>query len=108
LLRRIGAAVLRAGEFKVGRQDFLLGLVAGDVPVWIGENTFAYWRHTRLILDAAPGRGAGMSLETPEGMRFLALSELLDDAEAATLDAAGEPRAARIDPLRSFPDTGPP
>jgi hypothetical protein len=49
-----------------------------------------------------------MSLETPEGMRFLALSELLDDAEAATLDAAGEPRAARIDPLRSFPDTGPP
>jgi uncharacterized protein (DUF779 family) len=79
------------GEFKVGRQDFLLGLVAGDVPVWIGENTFAYWRYTRLILDAAPGRGAGMSLETPEGMRFLAVSELLDDAEAATLDAAGEP-----------------
>jgi len=53
------------GEFKVGGQDVLLGHIAGDVPVWIGAAQFEYWRHTQVTIDAAPGRGAGMSLETP-------------------------------------------
>lgn len=79
------------GEFKVGAQDVLLGHIAGDVPVWIGAAQFEYWRHTQLTIDVAPGRGGSMSLETPEGMRFLAHSRLLGDAEAAALAAAGEP-----------------
>ena len=79
------------GEFKVGGQDVLLGHVAGDVPVWIGAPQFEYWRHTQVILHVAPGRGAGMSLETPEGIRFLTQSRLFTDAEAQALDAAGEP-----------------
>ena len=32
-----------------------------------------------------------MSLETPEGIRFLTQSRLFTDAEAQALDAAGEP-----------------
>ncbi|WP_336959351.1 DUF779 domain-containing protein [Sphingobium aquiterrae] len=79
------------GEFKVGAQDVLLGMVAGDVPVWIGAAQFAYWRHTQITIDAVPGRGAGMSLESPEGQRFIIRSRLFTDEEAALLEAAGEP-----------------
>ena len=80
-----------SGEFKVGAQDVLLGLVAGDVPVWIGAAQFEYWRHTQVTIDVVPGRGAGMSLESPEGMRFIIRSRVFNDEEAAMLQAAGEP-----------------
>lgn len=79
------------GEFVVGAQDVLLGTIAGDVQVWIGAAQFAYWRHTQITIDVVPGRGAGMSLETPEGMRFLVRSRVFTDAEAAELEAVGEP-----------------
>jgi uncharacterized protein len=75
------------GEFRIGDSDVLLGQVGGDTPVWIGASQFEYWRHTQLILDAAPGRGGGMSLEVGEDMRFIAGSRLFDDAEAAALEA---------------------
>lgn len=79
------------GEFKVGPQDVLLGHVAGDVPVWIGAAQFEYWRHTQVTIDVVPGRGAGMSLESPEGKRFIVRSRVFTDAEADLLEAAGEP-----------------
>lgn len=80
------------GEFKVGAQDVLLGHVAGDVPVWIGAAQFEYWRHTQVTIDVVPGRGAGMSLESPEGKRFIVRSRVFSDDEATSLEAAGEPR----------------
>ena len=79
------------GEFRVGAQDVLLGDISGDVPVWIGAAQFEYWRHTQVTIDVVPGRGAGMSLESPEGMRFLIRSRLFTDQEAATLQEAGDP-----------------
>ena len=79
------------GEFKVGPQDVLLGHVVGDVPVWIGAAQFEYWRHTQVTIDVVPGRGAGMSLESPEGQRFIVRSRVFTDAEADLLEAAGEP-----------------
>jgi len=79
------------GEFRVGAQDVLLGHVAGDVPVWIGAAQFEYWRHTQVTIDVVPGRGAGMSLESPEGFRFIIRSRVFNDEEAAALEAAGEP-----------------
>lgn len=79
------------GEFKVGGQDVLLGHVAGDVPVWIGAAQFEYWRHTQVTIDVVPGRGAGMSLESPEGFRFIVRSRVFSDEESALLEAAGEP-----------------
>ncbi|MDE2619551.1 MAG: DUF779 domain-containing protein [Sphingomonadales bacterium] len=83
------------GEFRVGGQDVLLGYVgtgSGDAtPVWIGAAQFEYWRHTQITLDVVPGRGAGMSLEAPEGLRFIVRSRVFSDAEAAALAAAGEP-----------------
>ena len=80
-----------AGEFRVGTQDVLLGEIAGGVPVWIGAAQFAYWRHTQVTIDVVPGRGAGFSLEGPEGMRFIIRSRVFTDEEADQLEAAGEP-----------------
>lgn len=79
-----------AGEFKVGGQDVLLGHIKG-CPVYIGAAQFDYWQHTQLIIDAVPGRGAGFSLEAPEGMRFLTRSRVFSDSEAEALAAAGPP-----------------
>ena len=79
-----------AGEFKVGGQDVFLGEIA-DCKVYIGAAQFEYWRHTQLLVDVVPGRGAGFSLEAPEGVRFLTRSRVFSDAEAETLAAAGEP-----------------
>ena len=82
-----------AGEFRVGGQDVLLGHVGagGDIPVWIGAAQFEYWRHTQITIDVVPGRGAGFSLEGPEGVRFIVRSRVFDDAEAAVLEADGPP-----------------
>ena len=79
------------GEFRVGGQDVLLGHLGGDTPVWIGARQFEYWRHTQITIDVVPGRGAGMSLEAPEGFRFIVRSRVCSDEEVGLLAAAGEP-----------------
>jgi uncharacterized protein (DUF779 family) len=79
-----------AGEFRVGAQDVLLGEIAG-CKFYIGANQFEYWRHTQLIIDVVPGRGAGFSVEAPEGVRFLTRSRVFTDAEVEALAEAGEP-----------------
>jgi len=79
------------GEFRVGGSDVLLGRIVGDTPVWIGAAQFEYWRHTQVTIDVVPGRGAGMSLEAPEGVRFIVRSRVFSDAEAEMLAALGEP-----------------
>lgn len=86
------------GEFRVGAQDVLLGHVADNTPVWIGAAQFAYWRHTQVTIDVVPGRGAGMSLEAPEGVRFIVRSRIFTDAEVAALDLAGEPVRGDAEP----------
>jgi uncharacterized protein (DUF779 family) len=80
-----------AGEFRVGGQDVLLGTLTGDTRVWIGAAQFEYWRHTQVTIDVVPGRGAGMSLEAPEGVRFIVRSRIFTDAENAVLEGAGDP-----------------
>jgi len=77
-------------EFRVGAQDVRLGEIAGS-PFYIGAAQFEYWSHTQLIIDVVPGRGAGFSLEAPEGVRFLTRSRVFTDAEAGLLQAAGPP-----------------
>ncbi|MFN3198247.1 MAG: DUF779 domain-containing protein [Bradymonadia bacterium] len=72
------------GEFKIGQRDVCLGEVAG-CEVYIGGQQYERWAHTRLILDAVPGRGAGFSLEAPTGMRFITRSRVLSEDERATL-----------------------
>jgi len=79
------------GEFRVGGQDVLLGTLVADTPVWIGAAQFEYWRHTQVTIDVVPGRGSGMSLEAPEGVRFIVRSRVFTDDEMAALNAASEP-----------------
>lgn len=76
------------GEFKTGGQDVLLGAIGG-AEVYIGARQFELWRHTQLIIDAVPGRGAGFSLEAPEGMRFLTRSRVFTTEEQAQLGQSG-------------------
>jgi uncharacterized protein (DUF779 family) len=42
---------------------------------------YAYWKHTHLTIDVVDGRGAGFSLEAPEGKRFMIRSRLFTDEE---------------------------
>ncbi|RMI09371.1 DUF779 domain-containing protein [Cellulomonas triticagri] len=95
-----------AGEFLTGDADVHLGDLhvpartdddAFAVPVWMSRSQFAYWRHTHLTIDVVPGRGAGFSLEAPEGVRFLIRSRLLTDAEWAADPTAGE--GVRVGPV---------
>ncbi|MDC0743840.1 DUF779 domain-containing protein [Polyangium mundeleinium] len=76
------------GEFKVGERDVLLGEIEG-CPVYIGGAQFELWKHTQLVIDAVPGRGAGFSIESPEGMRFLTRSNVFGEGELCALDAVG-------------------
>ena len=82
-----------AGEFLTGDVDVHLGdLDIGEgpgVPVWMTRAQYEYWKHTHLTIDVVKGRGAGFSLEAPEGVRFLIRSRLLTDEEYTELHAAG-------------------
>ncbi len=80
-----------AGEFRIGSRDVLLGEIEG-CPFYIGGDQYELWKHTRLVIDAVPGRGAGFSLEAPEGFRFLTRSELCSPAELQALAQAPRPR----------------
>ncbi|MGB6175888.1 MAG: DUF779 domain-containing protein [Methylocella sp.] len=71
-------------EFRTGPSDVLLGEIAG-CPVYIGAAQFELWRHTQLIIDVVPGRGAGFSVEAPEGVRFLTRGRVFSEAELASL-----------------------
>jgi uncharacterized protein (DUF779 family) len=75
------------GEFKVGGNDVKLGEIGG-APVYMDADQFNYWKHTQLTIDVVPGRGAGFSLEAPEGLRFLTRSRVFTDQEVDALEAA--------------------
>lgn len=63
------------GELRLGARDVLLGTIV-DQPYYIGGDQWERWKHTRLVLDVVPGRGAGFSLEAPRGVRFVIRSEI--------------------------------
>ncbi|MGP9693365.1 DUF779 domain-containing protein [Brachybacterium sp. AOP25-B2-12] len=76
-----------AGEFLTSDADVLLGRFAvpladgttSELEFWMSAEQFRYWRHTHLTVDLVDGRGAGFSLESPEGKRFLIRSRMLPE-----------------------------
>lgn len=78
------------GEFKVGQRDVLLGVIA-DVPFYIGAAQFDYWKHTHLTVDVVAGRGAGFSVESPRGVRFIIRSRVYTDDEYRRQQQEPEP-----------------
>jgi uncharacterized protein (DUF779 family) len=75
------------GEFRVGASDVKLGEIGG-CPFYMSASQFEYWQHTQLIIDVVKGRGAGFSLEAPEGFRFLTRSRVFTDEEVDALAAS--------------------
>jgi uncharacterized protein (DUF779 family) len=81
------------GDFITSDADVLLGELLIDgleqpISVWMSVSQFEYWKHTHLTIDVVPGRGAGFSVEAPEGVRFLIRSRLLTDEESVAFGLA--------------------
>ncbi|KTR09254.1 DUF779 domain-containing protein [Curtobacterium luteum] len=80
------------GMFRTGPGDVLLGALDVDgtdpVEVYMSRSQFEYWKYTHLTIDVVDGRGAGFSLEVPEGKRFLTRSRMLTDDELLDLGLA--------------------
>jgi uncharacterized protein len=74
------------GDFRVGGSDVQLGEIGG-CPFYMSADQFEYWKHTQLTIDVVKGRGAGFSLEAPEGVRFLTRGRVFTDEEADALAA---------------------
>ncbi len=74
-----------AGEFYLGDADVWLGEIGG-APFYMSASQFAYWQHTKLIIDVVDGRGGMFSLENGEGVRFLTRSRMYTDEELAHLE----------------------
>ena len=72
------------GDLLIGSADVKLGEIAG-APFYMSASQFAYWQHTKLIIDVVPGRGGMFSLENGEGVRFLTRSSVFTDDERANL-----------------------
>jgi uncharacterized protein (DUF779 family) len=79
------------GEFRIGARDVFLGEIEGT-PFYMGGDQFEYWKHTHLTIDVVPGRGAGFSLESPRGVRFLTRSRVFEQRELDELEADGGPK----------------
>jgi uncharacterized protein (DUF779 family) len=78
------------GDFIVGAADVRVGQLRVDgldepIDVWMSRSQFALWEHTHLTIDVVVGRGAGFSVEAPEGVRFLLRSRVFADDEFARL-----------------------
>ncbi len=77
------------GMFRTGPGDVLLGALevpgTDPVEVYMARAQFEYWKYTHLTIDVVDGRGAGFSLEVPEGKRFLTRSRMFDDDELQSL-----------------------
>mgnify|MGYP006276580427 CR=1 FL=1 len=64
------------GGIHKGEQDVLIGKIEG-CPFHRGAAQWQQSKQPHLVIDMVPARGAGFSLEAPEGVLFLPRSEIL-------------------------------
>ena len=73
------------GMFKTGGSDVLLETLHVEgipsIEFYMSASQYEYWKFTHLTVDVVNGRGSGFSVESPEGVRFMIRSRMLDDAE---------------------------
>ena len=79
-----------AGEFRVGGSDVMLAELHVDgieqsIKFYMSLEQFELWKHTHLTIDLVPGRGAGFTLEAPEGFRFHTRSRIFTDEESLNM-----------------------
>ena len=82
------------GELIIGPHDVLLGKVGG-FPFYIDGRQYEAWKHTRLILDVAPGEPEGFSLAAGRDQHFVITSKLLISGERCQLSEAPRPPRGR-------------
>jgi hypothetical protein len=78
------------GELLVGATDVKLGEIGG-APFYMSSSQFAYWQHTKLIIDVVAGRGGMFSLENGQGVRFLTRSRVYSEDELTRLMPVDSP-----------------
>lgn len=76
-------------DFKIGVNDKLLGYL-NEVPFYIHQAQFEYWKHTQLIIHAESGHGSEFSLEYESAKRFVMQSRLFSDEEYEILKQANK------------------
>jgi uncharacterized protein len=73
------------GMFRIGGSDVLLQKIEVEgldpIEFYMSASQYEYWKFTHLTVDVVKGRGSGFSVESPEGVRFMIRSRMLDDAE---------------------------
>jgi uncharacterized protein (DUF779 family) len=73
---------LRSSGFRVGARDVTLGEVEG-CPYYVSADQYPYWKDYQLTIDIVEGGGDSFSLEAPDGVRFITLSRMMDQATGA-------------------------
>ena len=73
------------GELLVGESDRLLGEIGG-ARFYMSDAQYEAWKHTQLVIDAVPGRGAMFSLDGGEGVRFVTRSRVFTEEELKELE----------------------
>ncbi len=72
------------GELRLDDNDVFLGTIE-DCDFHMANDQFEYWKHTQLTVDITKGRGAGFSLESPLGVRFITKSRMFSEEELQQL-----------------------
>ncbi|MEC1778089.1 DUF779 domain-containing protein [Schinkia azotoformans] len=67
-------------DFFLGGSDIYLGSL-GNIPFYMHRSQYEYWKHTQLIIDAIPGRGATFSLDSVEDRHFITQSRVFTAEE---------------------------
>ncbi len=72
------------GEFLIGSRDLCLGEIHG-CNFYMASDQFEYYKNMHINIDVTEGRGSSFSLEIPLGVRFMAVSRLLEDDEISNI-----------------------
>lgn len=72
--------IFQKDDMYLDESDVFLGIIE-NVPFYMNQDQYEYWKHTHLTIDITKGRGASFSLEIPFGVRFLIHSRLLTKKE---------------------------
>lgn len=72
--------IFEKDDMYLDESDVFLGQIA-EVPFYMNQDQFEYWKHTYLTIDITEGRGSSFSLEIPLGLRFIIHSRLLNKDE---------------------------
>jgi uncharacterized protein len=65
---------LQEGDLLLGLEDLLIGEIA-TCPFYMDREQYERWGQPRFLIDCAPGGGDSFSIESMEGMHFIARTQ---------------------------------